>query len=288
MARQNPFDCSDFLAQDAKLSYLDSGGGGAPLHFFHANGFPVSMYLPFMTELAEDFRVLGLSLRGQDGLSEGIESWHRLSFDLIGFLDAIKAGPVVGVGHSIGAVATLLAAARRPDLFSRVIFLDPVLMPRRYIILTRLLKIVGRKNRFPLAQRARRRRNGWTDRAEALEYFREKSLFRNWEEPYLKAYVTFGLMPDATGRVVLVCPPEAEARGFENYPTDIWSWPRRLTVPTLIVRGGDSDALPPECYEKLCRICPRARGTAMQGVGHFIPMEKPSETLRIIRDFCSP
>jgi pimeloyl-ACP methyl ester carboxylesterase len=128
-------------------------------------------------------------------------------------------------------------------------------MPRRYIILTRLLKIVGRKNRFPLAQRARRRRNGWTDRAEALEYFREKSLFRNWEEPQLKAYVTFGLMPDATGRVVLVCPPGAEACGFENYPTDIWSWPRRLTVPTLIVRGGDSDALPPKCYETLCRIC---------------------------------
>jgi pimeloyl-ACP methyl ester carboxylesterase len=287
MSIVTPFDCSVYVAEGAKLSYLDSGGGRPTLHFFHANGFPVSMYLPFMNELANDFRVLGLNLRGQDGLSEGIKSWHRLSFDLIGFLETIKAGPVIGVGHSIGAVATLLAAARRPDLFSQIVLLDPVLMPRRYILLLHLLKIIGRKNAFPLAQRARRRRNSWANRQEALDYFREKSLFRNWEEPYLRAYVTYGLKPDEHGRTVLLCPPEAEARGFENYPTDIWSWPRKLKVPTLVLRGETSDALLPECYERFCRICTPARGRVIRGVGHFIPMENPGETLRMIRDFCS-
>ena len=281
-----PFDCSVYVAEGAKLSYLDSGGDSPPLHFFHANGFPVSMYLPFMNELSSDFRVLGLNLRGQDGLSEGIKSWHRLSFDLIGFLEQMKPGPVVGVGHSIGAVATLLAAARRPDLFSRIVMLDPVLLPRRYILLLRLLKIIGKKNAFPLAKRARRRRNGWGSREEALDYFRDKSLFRNWEDTYLRAYVTYGLKPDADGRTVLLCPPEAEARGFENYPTDIWSWPRRLCVPTLIVRGENSDVLLPECYERFCRLCTPARRRIMNGVGHFIPMEKPGETLRVIRNSC--
>jgi len=287
MTRDIPFDCSVYVAEGANLSYLDSGGSRPPLHFFHANGFPVSMYLPFMGELAGDFRVLGLNLRGQDGLSAGIESWHRLSFDLIGFLEEMEAGPVIGVGYSIGAVATLLAAARRPDLFSKIVLLDPGLLPRRYIFLLRLLKIVGRKNAFPLAQRARRRRNGWADRQEALDYFREKSLFINWEDAYLRAYVTYGLKPDAHGRIVLVCPPEAEARGFENYPTDIWSWPRNVSVPTLIVRGEYTDALPPGCYERFCRICTPARGKVLKGAGHFIPMEKPAETLQVIRDFCS-
>ena len=287
MERAIPFDCSVYVAEGAKLSYLDSGGGRPPLHFFHANGFPISMYLPFMDELVGDFRVLGLNLRGQDGLSEGIKSWHRLSFDLIGFLEMIKAGPVIGVGHSIGAVATLLAAARRPDLFSMIVLLDPVLLPRRSILLLRLLTISGRKNAFPLAQRARRRRSSWTNRQEALDYFRGKSLFRNWEEPFLRAYVTYGLKPDAHGRAVLLCPPEAEARGFENYPTDIWSWPRLVRVPALIVRGEDSDALLPGCYERFCRICTPARGRVIKDVGHFIPMEKPAETLRMIRDFSS-
>lgn len=282
-----PFDCSVHVAEGAELSYLDSGGAGPPLHFFHANGFPVSVYLPFMTPLCGDFRVLGLGLRGQDGLTEGIESWHRLSLDLIGFLDAMGTGPVTGVGHSIGAVATLLAAARRPDLFSRLVLLDPVLLPRRIVLLLRLLRGVGKKDAFPLARRARRRRDGWADRGEALAYFRGKSLFRHWEDAYLRSYVTYGLRPDAGGRVALLCPPEAEARGFENYPPDIWAWPRRLRTPTLVVAGERSDGLPRESYERFLRLCPAARGTVLDGVGHFVPMEAPGEALRLIRGFCT-
>jgi len=283
-----PFDCAVHDVAGARLSYLDSGGSRPALHFFHANGFPVSVYLPFMSRLCGEFRVLGLSLRGQDGLAEGIGSWHRLGLDLIHFLEGVGAGPAVGVGHSIGAVATLLAAARRPELFSRIVLLDPVLLPPRIVLLLRLLRAVGKKSAFPLARRARRRRDGWADRREALAYFREKSLFRHWEDAYLRSYVTYGLRPDAQGRMVLLCPPEAEARGFENYPADIWSWPGRLRTPALIVRGERSDALPAASQERFCRLCRTARGSVLEGVGHFLPMEAPDETLRLIRDFCAP
>ena len=133
MTREIPFECSDYSVDGLALSFLDSEGTKPPLHFSHANGFPVSMYLPWMTELALDFRVMGLSLRGQDGLGEGISSWHRVALDLAGFLETREVGPVVGVGHSIGAVTTMLCAARRPDLFSRIVLLDPPLFPRRWV-----------------------------------------------------------------------------------------------------------------------------------------------------------
>jgi pimeloyl-ACP methyl ester carboxylesterase len=180
----------------------------------------------------------------------------------------------------------MFSAARRPDLFSRVVLLDPVLLPRKYVLLIRFMKLFRKKDRFPLAIRARRRRNGWQSREEALAYFRNKELFNGWEEEFLMAYVTYGLRPEPDGRVVLVCPPEAEARGFENYPVDVWSWPKLLKTPALIVRGENSDALTQKCYEKFCGLCPSAKGVVMQGAGHFVPMQNSAETKHLIKDFC--
>ena len=286
MSKETIFDCASYNAEGMLLSYLDSGSDKPVLHFSHANGFPISMYLPLLNELALDFRVIGLNLRGQDGLTEGILSWHRLSFDLIGFLENLGCGPVIGVGHSIGAVTAMLSAARRPDLFSHLVLLDPVLLPWKHVSLIRLMKVLGRKSRFPLAVRARRRRNGWQSREEALAYFRGKDLFNGWEEAFLRAYVTYGLRPEPDGRIVLLCPPEAEARGFENYPLDVWSWPMLLRIPALIIRGERSDTLTPKCYEKFCRLCPSAKGIVMEGAGHFVPMQNSAETIRLIKDFC--
>lgn len=285
MAREIPFDCSDYAVQGQKLSYLDSGGKGPPLHFYHANGFPVSMYLPLMTELANDFRVLGLSLRGQDGLSEGISNWHRVALDLAGFLEERETGPVIGVGHSIGAVATMLCAARRPELFSCLVLLDPPLISRKWLFLFRWGRLLGQRKRFPPAARARRRRNGWGDRQEALDYFRSKPLFDGWKEEFLRAYVTYGLRPDPERGTALICPPEAEARGFENYPMDVWSWPRKLSMPVLLVQGERSEALTSEACSRFCRLCPKARTAVVAGAGHFIPMQEPAETIRLIREF---
>ncbi len=207
VTREIPFECSDFKVDGLALSFLDSEGTKPPLHFYHANGFPVSMYLPWMTELTRDFRVMGLNLRGQDGLSEGISDWHRVAMDLAEFLEARGVDPVIGVGHSIGAVATMLCAARRPDLFSRIVLLDPPLFPQRWVTLFRWAKLFGQKKRFPPAVRARRRRNGWKDKQEALDYFRGKGMFEGWREEYLRAYVTYGLKPDPDHGTVLVCPP---------------------------------------------------------------------------------
>lgn len=286
-AAEIPFDCAEFSEGGRRISYLDSGGEKPPLLFYHANGFPVSVYLPLLEELAQGFRVLGLTLGGQDGLSEGLLSWQRPAADLNGFLQRLGAGPVVGVGHSIGAVCTLFAAVRQPDLYSRVVLLDPVLLPGKVVLLTRFLRLAGMKHRFPLARRARARRKDWPGRREALEYFRGKSLFQGWEPRFLETYVTYGLVPGRDGGVTLLCPPEAEARGFENYPVDVWRWPRRLRVPVLIVRGENSDVLTQDSYERFLRLCRGAEGLLLPGAGHLFPMQKPGETIRLIREFAS-
>lgn len=285
MALDTPFHCDSHPVSGASLSYLDSGGDKPPLHFYHANGFPVSVYLPFMTRLSEDYRVMAMGVRGQDAQTESNTSWHAVASDLISFLDARKAGPIIGVGHSVGGVATMMAAARRPDLFSKIILIDPAILPYRYVTYMTVIRVLGQKGRFFLAQRARSRKNGWTDHQAAYDYFKDKSLFKNFDEDYLRSYVTYGLKPSPQGGVELLCPPEAEARIFENYPLDVWFWPKRVTVPALIIRGEHSDVLFDRSVRRFCAQCPGTRSHLVLGAGHLVPMEKPDEVLSVIRPF---
>ncbi len=282
---ETPFHCDSHPVDGALLSYLDSGGTKPPLHFYHANGFPVSVYLPFMTRLADDFRVMGMGLRGQDAQADGNTSWHHVADDLIHFLDARQAGPVIGVGHSVGGVATLIASVKRPDLFSKMILIDPAILPYRYVAGMALIRSIGRKDRFFLAKRARGRLNGWPDRQTAYDYLKAKTLFRNFEEPYLRSYVTYGMKESAQGGVELLCPPEAEARIFENYPLDVWMWPKRVTVPTLIIRGDHSDVLFHRSVRRFCAHCRHAEYTTIKHAGHLVPMEKSDEVLSAISQF---
>jgi pimeloyl-ACP methyl ester carboxylesterase len=285
MSTEIPFDCDSHSVKGIDLSFLDSGSDKPPLHFYHANGFPVSVYLPLMTRLTEDFRVIGLSLRGQDDLTEGNTSWHRVADDLIDFLDAKRLSPVIGVGHSVGGVATMFAAAKRPDLFTKIILIDPVIVTCWQVLVLAFFRMIGQKKIFFAAKRARARKNGWSDRFEVYDYLKNKSLFKRFDEAYLESYVTYGFKPSKTGGVELLCPSEAEARIFENYPLDIWFWPKRIKIPTLIIRGEHSDVLLESSVNRFCRKCACAESYLVKGAGHLIPMEKPDEVISVVKTF---
>ncbi|WP_136806569.1 alpha/beta fold hydrolase [Desulfosediminicola flagellatus] len=277
-----PFNCDSYIVNGISLSFLDSGGEKPPLHFYHANGFPVSVYLPLLIKLTKHFRVVGLSIRGQDSQTAGNTSWHRIADDLIGFLDAKQLSPVLGVGHSVGGVTTMIAAAKRPDLFSKIILIDPVIHPYNSLLSQAVMRVLGKKSRFMLARLARARRRHWANREEVYNYFKGKSLFKRFNDEYLRSYVTYGVRPSASGGMELLCPPEAEARTFENYPLDVWFWVQRLKTHALILRGEYSEVLTDDSVNRFCRKTTSAESCLVQGAGHLIPMEKPEEVIAII------
>ena len=274
-----------FRLPDVELPYVDTGGGGPVLHFSHANGLPVGTYEPLLRELAKTYRVVGLGHRGQLGGTGGIKSWHQLSRDLAAFFDYLDCGPIYAVGHSIGGIVSMFAAARRPELFSQLVMLDPTLLPPKIVLFIRISRLLGIKRSNPMSSRARARRSSWENRAQALDFFRSKPMFNGWGEEFLHAYVKHGLMDAPHGGVTLLCPPEVEAQGFENYSPDVWSWPARLKTRTLIVQGVNSDVLLEPCLKKFCALKPDARSEQVEDANHFIPMQQPDRILALIRDF---
>lgn len=285
MPTEIPFDCDSHSVTGIKLSFLDSGGDKPPIHFYHANGFPVSVYLPMMTQLSESFRVVGMGLRGQDAQTEGNISWHRVAADLIDFLDSKQLGPVIGVGHSVGGVATMIAAAKRPDLFSKIVLVDPVILPLMFVIGLAFNRIFGKKGNFFAAKLARARKNGWADRFEVYDYLKNKKLFKRFDDKYLRSYVTYGFKPSDSGGIELLCPPEAEARIFENYPLDVWRWPKKVKIPAFIIWGEHSDVLNKHTIDLFCKKCSNSESYLVKGAGHLIPMEKPEELISVVKEF---
>ena len=60
---------------------------------------------------------------------------------------------------------------------------------------------------------------------------------------------------------------------------------RAITVPTLIMPGGEDRAIPLSQQRKLCDLLPNARWEPIPGAGHVVYLEKPDEFWSRLRAF---
>jgi len=194
--------------------------------------------------------------------------------------------PIIGMGHSLGAVSTCMAAASFPRLFNTVVLVDPVfLMPRRLATIG-LMRTLGLQGRLPLARAARRRRRTFRSKAEALRRLLSgRGIFKTWSPEFVEAYLECGLLEKDAESAVLTCDPELEARIFEAIPLDVWSYVRGLRCPVLAIRGEQSDVFLAGAADRMKRLAADGEVATIAGTGHFPTMEKPEECAEVIREF---
>jgi pimeloyl-ACP methyl ester carboxylesterase len=276
------------LHQHTKLDLLhDFGGEGPTVHLAHANGFPPGTYGPLAATLTGDYHVVGLPARPlwPGSRPESAPSWHPLADDLIQGLYELGSKNLIGVGHSLGGVCTMLAAIRQPELFHAVVLIDPVILPPAWLRVLQVMRRLGLRQRQPLVQGALRRRRTWSSRQTCYDHYRGKPFFANWPDASLRAYVEAGTRPRRDGQVELVYPPEWEAHIFATTPADVWRYVPQLRTPALIVWGQHSDTFRPQSQRRMARLLPQARFHVIPGAGHLLPMERPAETGAVIHEF---
>ena len=76
-----------------------------------------------------------------------------------------------GVGHSLGAVATMMAARKEPQRFRALALIEPVFLPPHVLQAIRAHPKLAAERPFVLS--ALRRRDRWPSRADAFARFRE-------------------------------------------------------------------------------------------------------------------
>ncbi|MEM1189521.1 MAG: alpha/beta hydrolase [Pseudomonadota bacterium] len=258
-------------------SLLDMGGEGEPLLFAHANGYPPGAYRQMLARLGGHYHIHAIEQRplwGDRQPPAGF-NWHMLADDLLATMTEAFSGPIKVMGHSMGAVVAAIAARREPQRFSGLVLLDPVLLPSRWVLSTRVMPSRQRR-RMPMIRRALTRPERFADHDEAFAFYRGKRAFRGFSDAALHDYIGASKAREANGELRLRYSGEWEAAVYASPPLARRAL-RGLRVPTLGLRGRDSDTLLPEMFARWARWQPGATLAEIPG-GHLFPMENPTAT----------
>ena len=275
--------------------HFDLGGDGPPLHFLHANGYPPACYKPLFELLESQYHVFGMLLRPlwNETKPEEIDDWHLFSEDLRLFLSTYPYGnagqdppePVIGVGHSVGAIVSLRAALRYPKKFRALVLLDPVLYVPHRLVDWRVQRAKDPLS-HPLIQATRKRRRIFSDLDSAFRGFRKKEIFRYLSDEHLRIYIE-GITRETENGYELIYSPEWESRIYFTslQDFDIWNNLPNLRVPVLLLRGEETDTFLADAAELVKQKLPNARIETVERSTHIFPLERPKETFKIIQAF---
>lgn len=270
------------------IPYIDFGGNGRILHFAHPNAYPPAGFRQFLQPLTEQFHVYAVAHRPlwPGSQPEEMTDWTVVANDLIRFFDQMGWQQVIGVGHSLGAVATLFAAVSRPDLFSHLILIEPVFLPPQILQMAAQNPDAGVFN--PMVAGALKRRNHWDSREAAFARFRRKLVFKRFSDEALWDYVNSATRETAVGDFELVYPREWEARFYAMPPQEVWQAIPQLTQPTLAVRAEDSDTVFPQAWQLWQELQPHATFVEVPDCGHMLTLERPSHVATIVLNYLNP
>ena len=230
------------------------------------------------------FVVEALEMFGHDPRYPVSSNWPNLVQELIDFVQPIAARygqtPFL-IGHSLGGLLSLMAAARVPELARGVVLLDsPVVggWQARVVQVAKKIPLVGR---FSPGAVSRKRRFQWANLAEAQAHFVGKRAFSHWDPRVLDDYVLHGTV-DETGlhgiRRVLKFSREVETRIYNTIPDHLPGLLRRqpLRCAVALVAGLESREMRLAGASLTDQVI-RGRKILIDGT-HLFPMEKPIVT----------
>lgn len=188
--------------------------------------------------------------------------------DLADAAECLAGGRALVLGHSMGGKAAMGLALSRPDLVAGLIVADiaPLAYAHTHLPYVRAMRAVD-------LGRVRRRSDADPMLADAVS------------DPNLRAFLLQNLLVEegvARWRLNLAA-IEREMPRLIGWPQ---AWPQpHYNGPTLFLRGGASDYVPRESGGKIGALFPAAEVEAIEGAGHWLHAEKPTEFAAAVERF---
>lgn len=246
-----------------KLRYREAGQGPVVI-LLHGLGGDSSRWLPTMTALAGEFRLIALDQIGFGQSDKPLVNYNHalLAEFLTEFLRAVDVSRASLVGHSMGAYVALHVAVHSPAMVERLVLVDGG----------------GVGPNKPRSEHLLRIQNG-TTLAETRQYFEllfhDKSrvtdeLVRDNYRRRLQVAFTISKMQEARANNVAILAAEQLAR---------------IDAPTLIVWGKHDELLPPSMADELRQAIAGSRVVLIDRAGHLPQVEQPEQFHRLLQDF---
>ena len=263
--------------------YLEWGDPrNPPLLMLHATGLCAHPWQPIAQALAARYCVMALDQRGHGDTepSDRGYSFELVGEDLAAVIEAMGLSQLRMVGHSSGGLATLIAASLLPGRITRTALVE-----------TRVGESPASAPADELQDRARRtrlKRPVWDSREALYAAYRQRPVFRDWDETAFQAFVAGGTRRLPDGRAELKCPPGVEATFYEQRDAlQVSRYLKGLTGDYLLLLGQypGGQTLQDVGVRRFRELVPGARVKPMGFGSHFLPMEHPQAVLDEILPF---
>lgn len=251
------------------------------VHFAHANGISAAAYKP-MLDILVGVDVLSIPKLGHNAKFPVDNNWKSLADELIDYLEKQAKRPVIGVGHSLGALVTFIAAQKRPDLFAAILLLEPPLVYGKLATIFKIAKRVGQIDRITPASKSKHRKVHWDNFPEAKRYFASKRFYNSFEKNCFDAFAKSAVVTTGHG-LDLAFRADVEVSIFRTTPDNLSTYKTPLVMPGKIVIGRQSDASISRC------IYPFAQRYQLDvqviDGEHMFPLQQPDRTAALIQEF---
>lgn len=264
------------------LALHEHGGHGRPTLLCHATGLHGAVWEPLSAALDPGFERWAVDFRahGASAVPPGDPlPWSAMADDVLAVVAALDAPPgrLLGIGHSMGGAALVLAEQARPGTFAGLWLFEPIVPPAGA-----LPSVEGGNH---LAEGALRRRATFASTAEALANYASKPPLNVARADALHAYVRHGFVAGEDGAVHLACRPADESQIFRGGGSHgAFEALGEVRCPAAIVCGGEP-AGPAMFAPAVADALPAGRLDVHPHLGHFGPLEAPAELAASVRAF---
>jgi pimeloyl-ACP methyl ester carboxylesterase len=118
--------------------------------------------------------------------------------------------------------------------------------------------------------------------------YRRRDIFRYFDDDQLWDFIRGITKPASEGFYELAYTPEWEAHIYKTgvwRDMELWRALPRLEIPTIIIRGAETDTF----WESTARLAkrkqPRLRVETLERSTHLLPLERPREVFEIMQSF---
>ena len=256
-------------ANGLNLHYLDWGNTGKPtLVLIHGLRGHAHSWDDVSASLCQDFHVLSLDQRGRgdtDWAKDGDYGTDAYVADLAGFADALGLNSFILCGHSMGGRNAMTFGSRYPEKLEKLIVVDmgPDINREGGQRISR--EIVNVPEEF--------------DSFEAVvEYQGKQNTFAS--DAVLRRRLTYATKLLSNGKIGWkydLAIREQRRQGTVPPSQDLWPEIPKITCPTLIVRGMDTDVLAAEVAQRMVEVMPNAQIVEIPRSGHMVFEDNPSD-----------
>lgn len=226
----------------------------------------------FAEAMTDRYRVIALDQRGHGAsgwAAQGSYAIAEMVADLEAFVAALGLDGFTLLGLSMGGMVTIGYAGKRPKELAAAVIVD---------IGPELIRSGSQR-----IQEGQKAKDVFDSKDEAFAAARAVNDLP--PEAHHRHRSDYSLMRTEDGRWtyrfdrVLRSPGELKITS----PEDSWASCAAIAVPTLLVRGAQSDILSPEVAQKMVEVIPAASFALVADSGHSVPLDAPDGFLAACR-----